>query len=142
MGFLNNLFGGGGKSPASQSGRESAQAGKPFSARLVRDGIVTADADGQTVILRKSTVDAELPSDAEADAQMRKFGSVPSTEARRGFRYGLIVLRAAPLVGLTPEQARPYVQRPNVSEHQSAKALFNNVPDDWNTPVYMVVFNK
>jgi hypothetical protein len=134
MGFLNNLFGGSGKSPASPTGKPSV--------RLVRDAIVTEDADGQTVILRKTRVEAELPSDAEADDQMRKFGTVPSAEARRGFRYGLIVLRAAPLVGLTPEQARPYVQRPNVSEHQSAKALFNNVPEDWNTPVYLVVFNK
>jgi hypothetical protein len=142
MEFLKKLLGGSGNSPASQLGRLSGQAGKPFSARLVGNAIVTADADGQTVILRRSTMDAELPSDAEADAQMRKFGSVPSTETRKGFRYGLIVLRAAPLVGLTPEQVRPYVQRPNVSEHQSAKALFNNIPEDWNTPVYMVVFNK
>jgi hypothetical protein len=93
----------------------SVGAGKPFSARLVGDAIVTEDANGYTVILRKKAVDAELPSDAEADAQMRKSGMVPSAEARRGFRYGWIVLRSAPLVGLTPEQARVHVQRPNGS---------------------------
>ena len=86
MSFLKKLLGDSGKPPASQLGTPSVQGGKPFSARLVRDAIVTADADGQTVVLRKATVDAELPSDAEADAQMRKFGSVPSAEARRGFR--------------------------------------------------------
>jgi hypothetical protein len=115
--------------------------GKPFSARLVGDAIVTEDANGYTVIWPKKVIDAELPSDAEADTQMRKFGTVPSAEARRGFRYGWIVLRSAPLVGLTLEQARPHVQRPIVSEHQSAKVLFNGVPEDWNEPVYMVAFN-
>jgi hypothetical protein len=120
---------------------------KPFSARLVGDAIVTQDSDGQTVIrqtviLRKAAVDIKLPSDAEADAQMRQFGKAPSSEARRGFRDGLIVLLAAPLVGLTPDQALPYVQQPEVSEYQSLEALFNKVPEGWDTPVYFVVFNK
>jgi hypothetical protein len=114
---------------------------KPFSARLVGDAIVTEDDRGKTVVLRKAVVDGTLPTDAETDAQMRKFGTVPSAEARKGFRYGLIVLRAAPLIGLTPDQARPYVQRPNVSEHQSAKTLFSKVPEGWDTPVYLVAFN-